>query len=92
LLRHAASIASPELLQAAIDALRQRVGSAPARASLGQDNERGPGGVVLRARSSVDSGPARIPMPSRDSLRHPLQIGGKDAFSLLNRRPSKPSS
>lgn len=92
LLRHAASIASPELLQAAIDALRQRMGSAPTRASLGQDNERGPGGVVLRARSSVDSGPARIPMPSRDSLRHPLQIGGKDAFSLLNRRPSKPSN
>lgn len=89
LLKHAASIASPEPLQAAIDALRQRVGNAPTRASLGQDNERDPGGVVLRARSTTDSGTARIPMLPRDSLvPPPAKAGERDALSLLNRRPN----
>lgn len=51
--RHAARIPEPGPLQQAIDTLRQRVGSAPARAILGQDSERRPGGVVIRARSGA---------------------------------------
>jgi len=58
LLRHGARIASPEPLQEAIDALRQRMGTTPARAILGQDSERRPGGVVIRSRNAVESSPA----------------------------------
>ena len=68
LLRHSARMAAPEPLQAAIDALRTRMGTAPARAILGQDSERHPGGVALRVRSSGDNAPARIPPPPQDSL------------------------
>ena len=68
LLRHSARMAAPEPLQAAIDALRTRMGTAPARAILGQDSERRPGGVALRVRSSGDNAPARIPPPPQDSL------------------------
>ena len=67
LLRHSARMETADALQQDIDALRQRVGSAPARAILGQDNERRPGGVVLRVRGAAD-GPARIPAPPQDSL------------------------
>lgn len=63
LLRHSARMASPDVLQSAIDALRARVGSAPARAILGQDNERRPGGVVLRGRAPGEP-PARTIAPS----------------------------
>ncbi|MFY3382854.1 tetratricopeptide repeat protein [Paracidovorax sp. MALMAid1276] len=68
LLRHQARMAQPALLQDAIDALRPRVGSAPARAILGQDSERQAGGVVLRTRSTAGEGPAQIAPPPRDSL------------------------
>ncbi|MBU0892063.1 MAG: tetratricopeptide repeat protein [Gammaproteobacteria bacterium] len=67
LLRHSARMETADALQDDIDALRPRVGSAPARAILGQDNERRPGGVVLRVRGAAD-GPARIPAPPQDSL------------------------
>ncbi len=68
LLRHSARRAAPQPLQAAIDALRTRMGMAPARAILGQDSERHPGGVALRVRSSGDNASARIPPPPQDSL------------------------
>ena len=68
LLRHSARMAAPEPLQAAIDALRTRMGTAPAGAILGQDSERHPGGVALRVHSSGDNAPARIPPPPQDSL------------------------
>jgi len=68
LLRHGARMAAPEPLQEAIDALRARMGTAPARAILGQDSERHPGGVALRVRSGADNAPARIPPPPQDSL------------------------
>ena len=67
LLRHRARMAEPDPLQDAIDALRVRVGTAPSRATLGQDNDRRPGGVVLRTRGSADE-PARIAPAPRDSL------------------------
>lgn len=67
LLRHRARMAEPDPLQDAIDALRLRVGTAPSRATLGQDNDRRPGGVVLRTRSNADE-PSRIPPAPRDSL------------------------
>ena len=65
LLRHKARMASHEPLQKAIDALRVRLGTAPARAILGQDSERRPGGVVIRARSATE--PSTAPRaPSSD--------------------------
>lgn len=67
LLRHSARMATPEASQSAIDALRARVGSAPARAILGQDNERRPGGVVLRVRGPAEP-PARTPPAPLDTL------------------------
>ena len=66
LLRHSARMASPEASQSAIDTLRTRVGSAPARAILGQDSERRPGGVVLRGRAPGD--PARTAPSPLDTL------------------------
>jgi CheY-like chemotaxis protein len=66
LLRHSARMASPEASQSAIDTLRARVGSAPARAILGQDSERRPGGVVLRGRAPGD--PARTAPSPLDTL------------------------
>ena len=66
LLRHSARMASPEASQSAIDTLRARVGSAPARAILGQDSERRPGGVVLRGRAPGD--PARAAPSPLDTL------------------------
>lgn len=66
LLRHSARMASPEAFQSAIDTLRARVGSAPARAILGQDSERRPGGVVLRGRGPGD--PARTAPSPLDTL------------------------
>ncbi|MCI5070728.1 tetratricopeptide repeat protein [Acidovorax sp.] len=66
LLRHSARMASPEASQSAIDTLRARVGSAPARAILGQDSERRPGGVVLRGRGPGD--PARTAPSPLDTL------------------------
>ncbi|RZJ15103.1 MAG: response regulator [Acidovorax sp.] len=57
LLRHSARIASPEALQEAINALRSRVGSAPARAILGQESDRRPGGVAIRSRNAAELGP-----------------------------------
>ncbi|MBV7539890.1 tetratricopeptide repeat-containing response regulator [Acidovorax sp. sic0104] len=69
LLRHRARMAEPDPLQEAIDALRARVGSAPSRATLGQDSDRRPGGVVLRTRGNADE-PSRIAPPPRDSLTY----------------------
>lgn len=51
LLRHQARIHEPAALQSGIDQLRERCGSAPARAVLGQDSERQPGGMTLRLRN-----------------------------------------
>ena len=67
LLRHRERIEESDALQADIDALRARCGTAPTRAALGQDSERHPGGVVIRTRSSSGDaeGAAR---PRTDSL------------------------
>ncbi|MGQ0730613.1 response regulator [Acidovorax sp.] len=67
LLRHGARMAAPQPLQESIDALRARMGSTPARAILGQDSERHPGGVALRVRGSSDNTPTRTPQPSPDN-------------------------
>ena len=60
LLRHSARMASADRLQEAIDGLRSHVGNAPARAMLGQDSDRRPGGVVLRTRATPEEQPARL--------------------------------
>ena len=90
LLRHSARMAAPEPLQAAIDALRTRMGTAPARAILGQDSERHTGGVALRVRSSGDNAPARIPPPPQDSLAlNPAPTDeADDPAAALRLRPS----
>jgi tetratricopeptide (TPR) repeat protein len=51
LLRHQSRIVDPTPLQQRIDELRALCGSAPARAALGQESERQPGGVILRVRN-----------------------------------------
>ena len=61
LLRHRARMGSPEPLQEAIDALRARVGTTPARAILGQDSERHPGGVAIRSRNAAEPTSAARP-------------------------------
>jgi hypothetical protein len=55
LLRHQARISEAEPLQQQIDALRGRCGTTPARAVLGQDSERQPGGVTLRLRKRAEA-------------------------------------
>jgi len=55
LLRHQARISEAEPLQRQIDALRGRCGTTPARAVLGQDSERQPGGVTLRLRKRAEA-------------------------------------
>lgn len=70
LLRHRARMASPEPLQEAIDTLRARVGSTPARAILGQDSERHPGGVAIRSRNAAEPASAARP-PLGDDPRAP---------------------
>ncbi|WP_069103585.1 response regulator [Acidovorax sp. RAC01] len=73
LLRQRARISTADALQEAIDSLRQRIGSAPTRAILGQDSERTPGGVALRVRTTTDDAvrpamsPADIPPFADDS-------------------------
>lgn len=94
LLRHGARIASPEPLQEAIDALRLRIGNAPARAILGQDNERRPGGVVIRSRNAVEGTPAAPAAPATDGSANgsddagePDGAGAESAADKLRLRP-----
>jgi tetratricopeptide (TPR) repeat protein len=88
LLRHKARMETADALQHDIDALRPHVGSAPARAILGQDNERRPGGVVLRVRGATD-GPARIPPPPKDSLASSVNpLDPPDPAAQLRLRPT----
>lgn len=61
--RHRARIDDATALQEAIQALRQQCGHAPARAILGQESERTPGGVALRTRSA----PAQPEAPPEDA-------------------------
>ncbi|MFN4121003.1 tetratricopeptide repeat protein [Acidovorax sp.] len=87
LLRHSARMETADALQADVDALRQRVGNAPARAILGQENERRPGGVVLRVRGAAE-GPARIPPPPKDSLANAADLTDPpDPAAQLRLRP-----
>lgn len=55
LLRHKARISMAPELQQQIDLLRGRCGTTPARAVLGQDSERQPGGVTLRLRKRAEA-------------------------------------
>ncbi len=91
LLRHGARIASPEPLQAAIDALRQRIGNAPARAILGQDSERRPGGVVIRSRNAVEGNPAAPAAigsaPAREDMGESDAAAPESAADKLRLRP-----
>ncbi|GDY35877.1 response regulator [Acidovorax sp. NB1] len=97
LLRHGARIASPEPLQEAIDALRLRIGNAPARAILGQDNERRPGGVVIRSRNAVEGTSAAAAAPAApatddsangsDGAGEPDGAGPESAADKLRLRP-----
>lgn len=52
LVRNKATMQHSDTLQRSIDRLRNECGSSLARATLGQDNERHPGGVALRLPSS----------------------------------------
>ena len=94
LLRHQARIAQAEPLQQQIDALRSRCGTTPARAVLGQDSERQPGGVTLRLRKRAEAkaqaaeslqaaqAPAEAPpMPQAESKSEAL-TQGLDALRL----------
>lgn len=87
MLRHATRIDNPQPLQEAIDALRQRMGSTPTRAILGQDSERHPGGVTLRVRGTADTSTARIPLSPKDSLATTAEPEALDAASVLRLRP-----
>jgi len=55
LLRHQTHLPDAPALQEQIDDLRTQCGSAPARALLGQDSERQPGGVALRATANASA-------------------------------------
>lgn len=98
LLRHGARIPSPEPLQQAIDALRLQMGTTPARAILGQDSERRPGGVVIRSRNAVESSPtvratggigpaAGSGADSDDGAGGPDNTGPEDPLDMLQLRP-----
>ena len=87
LLRHGARIASPEPLQEAIDALRQRIGNAPARAILGQDSERRPGGVVIRSRNAVEGSSPVTPTASEADMNQPDAAVPESAADKLQLRP-----
>lgn len=94
LLRHQARISEAEPLQQQIDALRIRCGTTPARAVLGQDSERQPGGVTLRLRKRAEAkaqaaeslqpvaSPAEAqPTPQAESKSEAL-VQGLDALRL----------
>ena len=55
LLRHQTHLPDAPALQEQINDLRTQCGSAPARALLGQDSERQPGGVALRATANASA-------------------------------------
>lgn len=55
LLRHQTHLPDAPALQEQISDLRTQCGSAPARALLGQDSERQPGGVALRATANASA-------------------------------------
>ncbi|MDD0810416.1 response regulator [Curvibacter sp. RS43] len=91
LLRHQARIHEPETLQTSIDHLRQRCGQAPARAVLGQDSERQPGGVTLRVRNRA-AAQARAQEKAQSALQErtkpPAAMSTeKDPASALRLRP-----
>ena len=87
LLRHASRMGNAQVQQAAIDTLRQRMGTAPTRAILGQDSERHPGGVVLRMRGTTDNSPTRIPPLPQDSLAATAEPEPLDPAAVLRLRP-----
>ena len=87
LLRHGARIASPEPLQEAIDAQRQRIGNAPARAILGQDSERRPGGVVIRSRNAVEGSSSAAPTVSEADMNQPDASAPESTADKLQLRP-----
>jgi hypothetical protein len=95
LLRQRARIATADALQESIDSLRQRMGSAPTRAILGQDSERTPGGVALRVRTSTDDAPrpamapGDIPPPGDEALpdEGPDAATENDPAAFLRLRP-----
>lgn len=88
LLRHRERIEEADSLQKEIDALRASCGTAPARAILGQDSERHPGGVVIRTRSALadgDSARARPDMaaaPAPEAVEDDADSDPLDAFRL----------
>lgn len=53
LLRYTDRLPQAASLQESVDQLRSQCGTAPARAILGQENERQPGAVALRTRSAA---------------------------------------
>ncbi|MBV8618303.1 MAG: response regulator [Curvibacter sp.] len=98
LLRHQARIAEPAPLQERIDALRRRCGTTPARAALGQDSERQPGGVTLRIRNraaaqpSILSGVTRnTPTPAPATANASATTADEDVASAFRLRPTQTS-
>lgn len=86
LLRHGARVATAEPLQQAVDTLRHRVGSAPARAILGQESERRPGGVLLRVRKAADE-PRRMEEAPPPEALEPDLAEPPDPAAALRLRP-----
>jgi tetratricopeptide (TPR) repeat protein len=101
LLRNRAQMPNANALQQSIEQLRERCGSAPARATLGQDNGRHPGGLALRGASDKlkvrsDSLAPRPPEPTTNigvlmsgdaGDDHAGQEDEQDALSAFRLRP-----
>lgn len=94
LLRQRARIPTADELQENITLLRQRMGTTPTRAILGQDSERTPGGVALRLRTAATGDTARPAMHAvtetpLDSSTNATDIVDEphDAAEFLRLRP-----
>lgn len=78
LLRNAKQLDAADELKAQLLQLKTSCGSAPARATLGQDHGRTPGGVVIRTRSATvalpEAAPAKPAMPESADTLSVLQL------------------
>jgi len=95
LLRHQARISQAEPLQQQIDSLRSRCGTTPARAVLGQDSERQPGGVTLRLRKRAEAKAQaaeklqRITAPAEAASKLASESKAESGLEALRLRPGR---
>lgn len=91
LLRQRARIPTADALQDNITVLRQRMGTTPTRAILGQESERTPGGVALRIRTAATEDSPRSAMPAAGAVPADADADGPDeppdAAAFLRLRP-----